>query len=87
MPKPTVLRPSFSNPGSKKVNEAIDVPSPHVLVRNEGSNYRSAIAAHVFPRDRDGTYVFITRIDKIVDGSITIGFTATGACGEGSSEG
>lgn len=71
----TFLFPSFNKCEEGKVNNDIDVPSEHVLVKSANCNPVPAIASEGFPSNRNGTYVFVTRVEKA--GKTDIGFTST----------
>lgn len=71
----TLLYPDFDRVTANKINDRITVVSPHVLEIQKTQEYHSAIATSGFPADRDGTYVFATKILAIGSGAMMIGFT------------
>src|SRR3989338_9202284 len=77
----TFLYPSFDKNEEDKVNAAMDVPSEHVLVRSNESSTGTvpAIAGQGFPADRNGKYIYVTRIDERGNGDflVEVGFTST----------
>ena len=75
------LVPSFNKNIPDKINNNIDVVSEHMLInKTHDLSAHPAIATRGFPANRDGTYVFVTYIEKIMNTPyIRIGFTSTAA--------